>query len=619
MDQEIVDYILQAQKHGLAETEIKQNLLNAGWDANMVEQSFVFARAADTHLNSGSQAASPVPTGLPNFQRPVVNQPASAFQDTHTTAPVVSEPGPQKELSPGKLQIFKKPLFWIAVAVLFLLAGGAYAYFNLVLANPVKIWQKFTQSGQQTVYQTKFDFTYSDPGQAQSSTSSLFSYQFKDIKVEFSGSDYINAQNANNPESNSNIQYTFSSGNTSFSTGLSYILQNKVLYLNVGQNPILDMISQSANNGQKIDWIKIDLNELNKQASDTPDSAVFYQKLVSPDFKTQLQKIWEDTTLVKEDSYVGREKIDGVTTLHFKNSLDKQALKDMVNKYVQAVSNQLKGTGSEISDSDAQTINQVASQIIDKIQVQDFETWIGMTDFKLYQVRLAVNAPSFISLVNNASSFNSQSSGDSKRISDLRQMASALELYFNDNNGYPDAQNGQPIGLAPQYIGVVPTAPPTEGNCSDFYNTYWYQPMGTKTVLQGKTVYSSYQMTFCLGSDTGGYQAGIGKLTPEGLESNIACPGTAEHCAKSADAIDPTQAVKQEITNFVSKLNFSASIIANASYSGYGKTVTVTPPASSFDILQKYQQAQQTQQASPTNPVPNNPLPYEGLQASSTN
>ena len=35
IDQDIVDYISRAQKHGLSDVEIKQNLLNAGWDAEV--------------------------------------------------------------------------------------------------------------------------------------------------------------------------------------------------------------------------------------------------------------------------------------------------------------------------------------------------------------------------------------------------------------------------------------------------------------------------------------------------------------------------------------------------------------------------------------------------------
>ena len=373
-------------------------------------------------------------------------QPA-VFQNTRTTVSV-GDQSFQKAYEPQKQGFFKKPAFWVVIAVLILLAGGAYAYYSLVLANPVKIWQKFSQSGAQLPYQTAFDFSYSNPGQVTSGTTSPISFQFKDIKVEFNGSGYINAQNKDNPESSSKIQYTFGSGNTSFSTGLEYILQNKILYLNVGNNPILDLISQEANNGQKIDWIKIDLNQLNAMASHTPSQAKFYQQLASPDFKTNLQKIWDNATLIKEDSYVGREKVNGVTTLHFKNSLDKEALKGLVNQYVQEFSKALKGTDSEISDSDAKTANQIAAQLIDKIQVKEFDTWIGMTDFKLYRVHLAVNAPSFISLAKNASTFNMATSNDAKRLSDVRQTATALELYFNDHNGYPDGKNGQPLDFS---------------------------------------------------------------------------------------------------------------------------------------------------------------------------
>lgn len=589
MDQEIVDYILQAQKHGLVDLEIKQNLLDAGWDANMVEQSFIFAKAVDTH--SGANDVPQVPAGYRASQRPDLSRQPAAFQNTHTTV-AISEEQFRKASEPQKHGFFKKPALWIAVAVLMLLAVGTYAYYSLVLANPARIWQKFTQAGQQATYQTKFNFSYSDPGQYDSGTSSLVSFQFKNIKLQLSGSGYVNDQNKDNPESTSKIQYTFSSGNTSFSTGLEYILQNKILYLNVGSNPILDFISQEANNGQKIDWIKIDLSQLSNQASGTPDTAKFYQQFANPDFKNELQKIWENTTIIKEGSYVGREKINGVTTLHFKNSVDKQALKGLINQYVQELTKALKGSGSELSDSDAQTINQIAGQLIDKVQIQDFETWVGMTDFKLYRVHLAVNAPSLISLAKNAGSFIEPSSDDDKRILDVRRTASALELYYNAHHGYPDALNGQPVDLVPAYMTSFPTAPQTAGNCSDFFNTYWYQPMGQKTIYQGKTVYSSYQMTFCLGSSADGYQAGIGKLTPSGITANITCPGTPEHCAKSADAIDPNIAIKQQITDFISKLDFSAQVQADADYTDYGKTIPVTPPASSFDLVQKYQATQ---------------------------
>jgi len=44
-------------------------------------------------------------------------------------------------------------------------------------------------------YQTKFTFSYSDPGQYSSATNSLISLQLKDIKLTLNGSVYVNAKN----------------------------------------------------------------------------------------------------------------------------------------------------------------------------------------------------------------------------------------------------------------------------------------------------------------------------------------------------------------------------------------------------------------------------------------
>ena len=54
---------------------------------------------------------------------------------------------------------------------------------------------------------------------------------------------------------------------------------------------------------------------------------------------------------------------------------------------------------------------------------------------------------------------------DAKRIADVRQLASAFELYFNDQNSYPTTGGvavqmitGQPT-LTPTYIGTMPSSP----------------------------------------------------------------------------------------------------------------------------------------------------------------
>jgi len=96
-------------------------------------------------------------------------------------------------------------------------------------------------------------------------------------------------------------------------------------------------------------------------------------------------------------------------------------------------------------------------------------------------------------------------SRDAKRLADIRQMASALELYFNDKAQYPE----KPSMLQPNYIGVIPTAPmPADGKCTEAENQYLYQ----------KTAFNNYALRFCLGQASGGYAAGPHTLSPKGIE-----------------------------------------------------------------------------------------------------
>lgn len=100
-------------------------------------------------------------------------------------------------------------------------------------------------------------------------------------------------------------------------------------------------------------------------------------------------------------------------------------------------------------------------------------------------------------------------SRDAKRMSDVRQIASALELYYNDNNTYPT------VGLSsmvPSYIGTVPTYPlPNDGSCGTAATAGAY--MANYTGSQG-----GYSLWFCLGGTTGGYSAGTRTLTQAGIQ-----------------------------------------------------------------------------------------------------
>jgi prepilin-type N-terminal cleavage/methylation domain-containing protein len=129
-------------------------------------------------------------------------------------------------------------------------------------------------------------------------------------------------------------------------------------------------------------------------------------------------------------------------------------------------------------------------------------------------------------------------SRDSKRISDVKQIQTALELFYSDMNGYPTVAAAQYLGnysgatntvlssagfsggiSGTTYMGQVPKAPtPADGTCvSDNAagasgNNYGYASSATTGTS------SSYTINFCLGAATGDLLAGNHTATPNGIQ-----------------------------------------------------------------------------------------------------
>jgi len=129
-----------------------------------------------------------------------------------------------------------------------------------------------------------------------------------------------------------------------------------------------------------------------------------------------------------------------------------------------------------------------------------------------------------------------QKSRDAKRLGDMTQMNTALELYFAFYKGYPDVSAGVPTGgISPQFLSTLPKSPiPGDGVCDGLShsaacsaedpacagvlaNTYYYIPSGTSYVINGTTVYPEYMYFFCLGQKTGNFEPGERILTPRGV------------------------------------------------------------------------------------------------------
>jgi len=106
-------------------------------------------------------------------------------------------------------------------------------------------------------------------------------------------------------------------------------------------------------------------------------------------------------------------------------------------------------------------------------------------------------------------------SRDAKRVADIHQIQTALELYFNDMGRYPlstELNSGSIFSTSTNgtstYMVKIPTAPtPSDGSCATSDNNYSY------VSADGST----YTLSFCVGGQTGSLKGGINTATPGGI------------------------------------------------------------------------------------------------------
>jgi type II secretion system protein G len=121
-------------------------------------------------------------------------------------------------------------------------------------------------------------------------------------------------------------------------------------------------------------------------------------------------------------------------------------------------------------------------------------------------------------------------SRDAKRVSDIKQVQTALELYFVDQNGYPSVASALTLGetgakalsqtnsfadtaAGTTYMGQVPAAPtPPTGNAYAYCSATSAAPTTCAASTQ------SYMITFTLEGATGGLASGARTATPNGIQ-----------------------------------------------------------------------------------------------------
>ena len=111
---------------------------------------------------------------------------------------------------------------------------------------------------------------------------------------------------------------------------------------------------------------------------------------------------------------------------------------------------------------------------------------------------------------------------DAKRVADIKQISTALELYYADYGYYPTIITpGNPLTSADgtrTYMAIIPNNPNPRNDGSCLNNNYVYTTQNSDT---------SYTINFCLGTSLSHIQSGNNNMTPAGIVTAGAPPPSA--------------------------------------------------------------------------------------------
>lgn len=570
MEKEIVKYIGEAIVHGLPEQEIKQNLLNVGWEPTVIEESFAHYRANEQKLSSNWDEEITV---KPTF---VQNNPEEKTQNQSIKAEIVYS---EKTTESPKTEKKFKNKYLIPIALIILgiivLVGSAYAFYNnFYLKNQsVKIWNEFTSKGLSTkVFSLKSELKYSDQENYESKE-----ITFKDLNTTVNSEFYLDYSNSENPSADLDLKINLNNNSIISGFPLSLKLTEKKFFVQVSNNAILDNLISKFTGGKKVDWVKIDFENLPKNES------VKNSFTIDEEAKNKFISTWKSSKIFKLKKFIKKETVSNQVLYHFENEIDKTELKNLLFELLEQAENKQ-------TENQPEQINDYKNQInifLEKLTVTKFETWVDKKG-DLYKVEFSSNAPSVSSIYKNIIEPESVKGRDQKRLADISQIGYSLNLFHNDYGGYPEAENGLPKGLENEYIGLIPKAPSiSDGNCNDYYNNYWYSTSGAKKLVKNVSVYENFSLTFCLGSKTEKYKPGIAKLTKEGILDAQVCDSSPENCPKIIK--DITETTDQQNINDLQKVNFTGKFDFNLNFYGLNQTKNIQQPEQSTDIEELFQ------------------------------
>lgn len=350
---------------------------------------------------------------------------------------------------------------------------------------------------------------------------------------------------------NSTVDFAIETEGTAFSTTFDVKEIGKKLFFKVSKIPEFFKMfipKEYIDAWWVIDYSRIEeLKEDPKYAKQIPAlNNDKYDYTKTREIKNEFEKIFNRNDFIIFKEKLEKEEINGEECYHYKAVIDKNVLIEALTETVKVVEKQLADEQSRES-GDKKRIEEIVNNIKGSLAEINLEMWIGEKSFYLHKMNYNtdLDVSSFYSKnnPNNEKKYNIKINGDvsysgfnqaktikeieaeslvdkivesyikakaksrdAKRISDVKQMQTALELYYNDYNGYPENF------LAVVEAGFMFSAPVYPESLTDNCEgeDYVYLNDGDKEY---------YELNYCLEDSMGNLKKGKNIATPEGIDA----------------------------------------------------------------------------------------------------
>lgn len=380
------------------------------------------------------------------------------------------------------------------------------------------------------------------------------------IGVHYNVSGAIDKNDAENIKGKTRMEADLSIDNTSLGLDLETVVNGKTVYYKLGGLPFpLSMLLAQLSAEFTGQWWKLDLEKLQEMQKEIaknqgaempglPDIAANQEK--AEKIASGLREIAQKHDLITVDERLPDELLQDAQCYHYKVNLNKSSLSAFVQDFYNLVSREMEVENPMIMSgfADDPEFKQKIDKLSQAFKTASGEVWIDKKSFYLYKSKIDLDLdPSGIeidgeTMADGALSVTVQGQAeyekinqavdirmpdeskdlnafleeklkeerlkarDSKVISDVKQLQTALEMYYTEYGSYPETIQDNDNFF--DYISEIPNHPGITGGECQGQESYVYESDD-----QGEF----YTLEYCLAKGNSATQPGDNTATPYGI------------------------------------------------------------------------------------------------------